>query len=117
MKKIILSALLCLFINHSQAANVSCSSEDGQWRVDFQLEKDLITHLNFLKNGTLIKSVDAVQGTSTRILKREFFEFDLGGIKYFDFDRKVGAASFEAVFLLKNNPIAFDTSVYCQEQQ
>ena len=101
-------------IGHAHAASMSCNSEDHRWAVDFNLEKDLITNIHFFKDGTLVKSLDRVQGISTRIFKREFFEFSLGCAKYFDFDRRVGASTFEANFLLSNNPFRFEILVYCR---
>ena len=113
MKNLFLIPVLALMIGQANAANYSCTSEDGQWAVDFILEKDLITNLTFVKDGTLVKAMDQVQGINTRIFKREFFEFSLGGAKYFEFDRKVGSTHFEANFLLSNNPFRFETLVYC----
>jgi hypothetical protein len=101
-------------IGQAQASPMSCTSEDHQWAVDFNLEKDLITNIHFVKDGTLVKSLDRVEGISTRIFNREFFEFSLGGAKYFDFDRRVGDTKFEANFLLSNNPFRFEILVNCR---
>jgi hypothetical protein len=114
MKNTILTFFFIILVTPTFASTVTCQSEDGPWAVDFQLQEDVIKNLNFIKDGKLVASFDEVQGIRTRIFKRQFFEFELGGIKYLDFDKRVDAKTFEANFLLKNNPFAFDNTVTCK---
>jgi hypothetical protein len=114
MKNTILSFFFVVLVTPTFASTVTCQSEDGVWGVDFDLQEDVIKDLNFTKAGQLVASFDEVQGTRTRIFKRHFFEFELGGIKYLDFDKRIDAKTFEANFLLKNNPFAFDNTVTCK---
>lgn len=117
MKKLLFSILAMLMVSTVHAANFQCEDDEKIWKVDFNLEESTITNLNFYKNNVLHRSFLKVEGSRIRIFKREFFEFDLMAPRYFDFERRRGATSFEAVFFLKRHPFAFDTTVYCKQEQ
>lgn len=117
MKKLLFSIFAMLLLSSVQAANFHCEDEEKIWKIDFNLEESIITNLNFYKNDVLHRSFPRVEGNRVRIFKREYFEFDLMSPRYFDFDRRRGATSFEAVFFLKRHPFAFDTTVYCKQEQ
>jgi hypothetical protein len=117
LKNLILTFFLIILVTPAFGSTVTCQSEDGAWTVDFELQEDVIKNLNFTKAGNLVASFDEVQGIRTRIFKRHFFEFELGGIKYLDFDKRIDGKNFEANFLLKNNPFAFDNTVTCKIEE
>lgn len=116
MSKLIFCLALFIFALSAQAAKYDCESYDKKWQVLFELEGETIHDLVFLKEGQIFKTYSEVKGIKNRIFKTEYWEFDLGAPKYFDFDRRVGAKTFEAAFFLKYNPFSPEIGVTCQEE-
>jgi len=117
MKKLLFYILAMLSVSSVHAANFHCEDDEKIWKADFSLEETIMTDLNIFKNDVLHRSFPKLEGSRIRIFKREFFEFDLGSPRYFDFDRRRGAKSFEAVFYLKRHPFAIDITVYCKQEE
>jgi len=114
MKKLLLT-LLVLTSLPSFANSIACQSEDEIWFTSFKLDGDIITDLRILKNGTPIVSRDKIEGIKTRIFKTEFYEFDLGAPRYFDFEKRINSKVFEASFYLKKHPFGFEINVLCKK--
>lgn len=114
MKALFLSLAL---ISTAHAANVDCVSDDQMWASKFQLEGDSIFNLEITKNGNVVRKNKQPEGGSYRFLKVRYYEYSLGGAKYFNFERKIinkeEVKEFPAQFLLTNNPLGFEKHVNC----
>ncbi len=114
MSKLIFCLGLLIIALSARAEKYDCQSENQKWQVAFELEGQTIRNLVFMKENQIFKTYSEVQGIKNRIFKTEYWEFDLGAPKYFDFDRHVGAKSFEGAFFLKYNPFSPEINVTCQ---
>jgi hypothetical protein len=116
MKKILIIALLGIISRPILASNITCISEDKIWKVQFELEKDILTYLRITKGEDIAYSSDRIEGARTRIFKTEFFDFDLGAPRYLQFERRIGATNFVAAFYLKKHPFAAEIDVLCTQE-
>jgi len=114
MKKILIICIILLSSTSQAMERVNCHDEKNQWIVEYKLEGSSIIDLTFIYNsevfrnypGTLISQVSYFLG-------KTYFETSLGQFAYFDFERRKQSSRFSGEFLLKNNPLGFETSVSC----
>jgi hypothetical protein len=111
--KMISSLLLMLFTYSTFAESIHCSDNKKKWTVDFELLGSSINKIVFKKDNQEIMKFDHLDGYVTNILGVRFYEFELGGAKYFDFETYPKLTEFSGEFLPTSNPFSLAVSVDC----
>lgn len=112
MKRIILA--LVLLTSTAQAAEfVKCVNTREEAEVTFTLEGNVATQLRFMHQGNEIANYPEATAHVSRLFRMRNFDFSLGGLQYFQFDRKLMRPNFSGSFLFGRNPFRFDTRVEC----
>ncbi len=123
MKTTIVLIISLLASTFAYSGNIECTDQKGVWSVSLSYQDGVANKLEFFKNEELQKSFDTVSVNTSRF-KLPFssrgliqYEINLGGVNYFDFERRFqGQAvenSFAGAFLISSNPIGVETNVNC----
>jgi hypothetical protein len=110
MKAFILGLIM---VGSAHASKVTCLSENQRWSANFNLDHHTLTHLEIKRDGAVVSSHQKLEGDSIRFLGVRYYEFSMGGAKYFNIERRKNAKTFPANFLLTNNPFVFEKHVDC----
>ena len=122
MKLLMLVSLL-MFSSLALAESVTCDDDKRIWSVSFELDGEVAKNIVFQKDGEVYREFGDVNTNQTRLripfTNRGviYYEINLGGAKYIDFERSFRGAEiqseFPATFLLASHPFTFEKHVVC----
>jgi len=92
---------------------VTCSDEHQVWKVKFDLDGQVATHLSFMKKGKLKKAIPMVKADINQKKNNTCYDFSFGQNKFLNFDRTNGAKKFSAIFILSEEITSNDKIVTC----
>ena len=117
MKPFFFALLLILATRFSANASelVKCVDETGNSTVSFTLDQFKVTDLTITHKG-IVTQFPELTANPYHFWGRTYYNLNLGGQTYFDFDRRYNSSDFTGEFLLTENPIGLETNVNCTAQ-
>lgn len=104
---------LSLFSNAQAAETVNCVDPSQSWKVNFTLNGNLVSDLEFIFLDQLSASYPVMKAMVNRIRGKIYYDINFNQLYYFDFHRTKGSKVLYGAFLIPQNPVGFETQVTC----